>query len=111
MYSTLGNTLLHARSVLSDVYEYLMNVYTITHLIDLTFKGLTDLSRLRVKVGSGRTGFKAYVQTMHTFLSQYHIEVEDMVAEGDKVFCRTVVYGVHRGQFMGFAPTLKRIEW
>ena len=88
-----------------------MNVYTITHLIDLTFKGLTDLSRLRVKVGSGRTGFKAYVQTMHTFLSQYHIEVEDMVAEGDKVFCRTVVCGVHRGQFMGFAPTLKRIEW
>ena len=51
------------------------------------------------------------MQTMHSFLSNYHIEVEDMVAEGDKVFCRTVVCGIHRGQFMGFAPTLKRIEW
>lgn len=68
---------------------------------DITFAGLTDLSRLqRVKVGSGREGFAAYVKTMHSFLSNYNIEVEDMVAEGNKVFCRTVVCGIHRGQFM-----------
>eukprot|EP00563_Minutocellus_polymorphus_P021521 CAMPEP_0197733930 /NCGR_PEP_ID=MMETSP1434-20131217/44159_1 /TAXON_ID=265543 /ORGANISM="Minutocellus polymorphus, Strain CCMP3303" /LENGTH=166 /DNA_ID=CAMNT_0043321329 /DNA_START=57 /DNA_END=557 /DNA_ORIENTATION=+ len=68
---------------------------------DITFRGLTDLSRLqRVKVGSGREGFAAYVKTMHSFLSNYNIEVEDMVAEGNKVFCRTVVCGVHRGQFI-----------
>lgn len=104
------------KDVVRSYYEKLWNDQNfdlVSEIIseDLTFKGLTDLSRLRVKVGSGRTGFKAYVQTMHSFLSNYHIEVEDMVAEGDKVFCRTVVCGVHRGQFMGFAPTLKRIEW
>ena len=68
---------------------------------DITFAGLTDLSRLqRVKVGEGREGFAAYVKTMHSFLSNYNIEVEDMVAEGNKVFCRTIVCGIHRGQFM-----------
>ena len=53
---------------------------------DITFAGLTDLSRLQ-RVKSGREGFAAYVKTMHSFLSNYNIEVEDMVAEGNKDDC------------------------
>lgn len=102
-----------ARYVYMDLYPLadLMVISRDLSSLDLAFKGLTDLSRLRVKVGAGRSGFAEYVKIMHSFLSNYHIEVEDIVAEKNKVFCRTVVSGIHRGQFMGYAPTLKQISW
>ena len=40
-----------------------------------------------------------------------HYTIEDMVAEGDKVVIRVTVSGTHRGEFMGVAPTNKRVSW
>ena len=38
------------------------------------------------------------------------ITVEDVMAEGDRVACRVVMRGTHRGEFQGIAPTGKRVE-
>ncbi|UCH32117.1 MAG: ester cyclase [Candidatus Bathyarchaeota archaeon] len=35
--------------------------------------------------------------------------IEDILAEGDKVWIRTTVTGTHTGQFRGLAPTGKKI--
>ena len=35
--------------------------------------------------------------------------IEDMIAEGDRVFVRAVMAGTHKGEFLGVAPTGKRI--
>src|SRR5690606_10596320 len=40
-----------------------------------------------------------------------HIEVEDMVAEGDKVTARCRVRGTHRGDALGIAATNKEIDF
>ena len=37
--------------------------------------------------------------------------IEDMIAEGDKVMVRLAVSGTQRGEFMGIAPTNKRVSW
>jgi predicted ester cyclase len=37
--------------------------------------------------------------------------IEDMVAEGDKVAYRVTIRGTHRGEFMGIAPTGKKVEF
>jgi steroid delta-isomerase-like uncharacterized protein len=39
----------------------------------------------------------------------FHIEIEDLIAEGDKVVSRVISRGTHKGEFMGIAPTGK--EW
>jgi predicted ester cyclase len=36
--------------------------------------------------------------------------IEDMVAEGDKVFIRVTLRGTHQGEFMGIAPTGNKIN-
>jgi steroid delta-isomerase-like uncharacterized protein len=40
-----------------------------------------------------------------------HVEVKDMIAEGDKVVSRNTVSGTHQGEYMGVAPTGKAITW
>ena len=35
----------------------------------------------------------------------HHLEITDMIAEGDKVWCRLASRGIHTGQWMGIAAT------
>lgn len=39
------------------------------------------------------------------------LDVEDVIGEDDKVVARIVVTGTHRGEYMGLAPTGKRIAY
>lgn len=38
------------------------------------------------------------------------VTVEDMITEGDRVAARVTMRGTHLGEFMGLAPTGKRVE-
>lgn len=40
-----------------------------------------------------------------------HVEVDDVIAEGDKVVSRNTVTGTHEGEYMGVAPTGRTITW
>ncbi len=39
----------------------------------------------------------------------WHETIEDMIAEGDKVWVRISYKGTHKGEFLGLPPTGKRI--
>jgi steroid delta-isomerase-like uncharacterized protein len=54
---------------------------------------------------------KRAVQLLHTAFPDYHVTVEDMIAEGDKVMARLTVEGTHRGDFFGIPPTGKHVTW
>jgi predicted ester cyclase len=44
-------------------------------------------------------------------LPDVRLEVDDWVTEGEKVVARCRVSGTHRGEFLGYAPSGRRIEW
>jgi C-1 hydroxylase len=46
---------------------------------------------------------------LHAF-PDWHESIEDIVAEGDKVWVSLTYSGTHTGEFMGLAPTGNRIE-
>ena len=54
---------------------------------------------------------KRAVQLLHTAFPDYHVTVEDMIAEGDKVMARLTVQGTQRGDFFGIPPTGKHVIW
>jgi steroid delta-isomerase-like uncharacterized protein len=58
----------------------------------------------------GLEGVKQAVQFLHTVFSEIALELNEMVAEGDKVVVRWTVHGRHVGTFMGIAPTGKLVE-
>jgi steroid delta-isomerase-like uncharacterized protein len=57
----------------------------------------------------GREGFKQVVQTFIDAFPDFHVVVEEMVAEGDAVASRGTMSGTHRGDFMGIAATGRQI--
>jgi C-1 hydroxylase len=52
---------------------------------------------------------KLFAMGLHAF-PDWHETVEDIIAEGDKVWVFLTYSGTHKGEFMGLAPTGNRVE-
>src|SRR5918994_2093379 len=58
----------------------------------------------------GPEDVKRFHREFHSAFSDFHINIEDQIAEGDKVVSRYAIRGIHQGEFRGLAPTGKEIE-
>ena len=58
----------------------------------------------------GPEGFKQNVAAARSAFPDWHLEIVDQVAEGDKVVTRYVATGTHQGELAGIPPTGKRVE-
>jgi C-1 hydroxylase len=56
-----------------------------------------------------REGLKQLFNIGLTAFPDWHETIEDIVAEGDKVWVRITYTGTHKGEFMGLPPTSKKI--
>ena len=68
----------------------------------------------RGSVGVGATGRQEvcdYVRMVTTALSGYRCEVETLIVEGDRAAARVRFSGLHVGEFLGFPPTGRQVEW
>ncbi len=54
-------------------------------------------------------GFKKYESMWAKGFPDMHLTIEDITAEGDKVWIRLKVTASHTGEFRGLAPTGKRV--
>ena len=55
--------------------------------------------------------YKRYYTRLFGGFPDWHETLKDIIAEGDKVWHRFEVTGTHQGEFMGVAPTGKRVTW
>ena len=62
-------------------------------------------------IPSGLEGVKQLFTLLHTAFPDLQIEIEDLIAEGDKVVGRVTARGTHQGEFMGIAPTGKPVSF
>ena len=54
-------------------------------------------------------GLKQLMNMAFKAFPDFHETIEDIVAEGDKVWARITFTGTHTGEFMGMAPTGRKI--
>ena len=59
----------------------------------------------------GSAGVKQAVQFLHSVLSCITAELQEIVAEADKVVIRWTIRGQQTGNFMGIPPTGKALEF
>ena len=58
----------------------------------------------------GLEGFKQSFSMLRRAFPDLRMDVQDMIAEGDKVVAHVSVHGTHQGEFMGMPPTGNQIE-
>src|ERR671916_1972422 len=58
----------------------------------------------------GPEDVKRFQGEFFSAFSDFHISIEDQIAEGDKVVSHYTIRGTHQGDFRGMAPTGKEIE-
>jgi steroid delta-isomerase-like uncharacterized protein len=60
---------------------------------------------------TGAQVLKEVFGTLYRAFPDLHVEVEDVIAEGDKVVGRNTVTGTHQGDYLGIQPTGKSIKY
>ena len=91
-------------------YEDIWNRYdksVIPVLLDSGFSFRGSFGQLH----HGHAGFAEYVDFVHTALGNYRCDIQEIIAEGSKAFARMLFSGIHRGEFLNYSPTFKRVEW
>ena len=58
----------------------------------------------------GPEGVKVIATLWRTAFPDFHMTIEDLIAENDKVVARFTETGTHQGEFMGIAPTGRRMS-
>lgn len=72
---------------------------------DFTFRGSLGQEK------RGHAGFAEYVDMVHQALGDYRCVIEELVSESSKVFAKMRFTGIHKGEFLGYPPTQKRVSW
>ena len=57
----------------------------------------------------GPEGLKQLMNMAFKAFPDFHETIEDIIAEGDKVWVRITFTGTHTGEWMGIAPTGKKV--
>ena len=57
-----------------------------------------------------REEFKGSIRWLRQTMSGFNLTIEDIVADGDKVWARMTGRGTHTGEMMGRPPTGRQIE-
>jgi predicted ester cyclase len=53
----------------------------------------------------------AIPSVLHAALGDYRCVIDELVEESNKVFARMTFTGVHRGEFLGYPPSDRRVSW
>jgi steroid delta-isomerase-like uncharacterized protein len=59
---------------------------------------------------SGLEGRKMFGSALLSAFPDLNVQVEDLVADGDRVVTRYLVHGTHHGELMGIPPTGKPVS-
>jgi len=60
--------------------------------------------------GAGREAFRAQWRKWHAAFPDLHFQIDDLVAEGNKVVTRWTLTGTHQGDFMGIPATGRAVR-
>ena len=60
---------------------------------------------------AGIEGTIEFAREFRRSFPDLHVDIEDMVAEGDRVAVRSSIHGTHQGEFRGIPPTGSRVSW
>ena len=97
------------KSLITRYYERMWNQWDFALVPALLAPNLQFRGSLGVSV-QGVEGFAGYMQQVRAAFPDFHNQIEELIAEQDKVVARLTYRGTHRGDLFGIAPTGRQIR-
>jgi steroid delta-isomerase-like uncharacterized protein len=100
------------KEVVRRFFTEVLNAGNLDHAKTLVTADYVEHQRLP-GAAEGRQGIeiaRAFLSMMRGAFPDYRFDIEDLIAEGDKVVARLTVSGTHLGEMMGLAPTGKHVR-
>jgi steroid delta-isomerase-like uncharacterized protein len=92
-----------------EFYEEVVNAGAIDRMDEFLTEDFVDHEDFP-GISPDREGAKQFFSMMRSAFPDFRMEIDDLLAQGDKVAVRFRMTGTHEGEFMGIAPTHKRID-
>jgi predicted ester cyclase len=98
------------KQIVRTFYDEVWNRGDKARIYDIFHQGFSFRGSLG-PVLKGREAFGGYVDRVRKSLENYRCDILSLVEEGDHVVARMRFSGRHTGDFLGYAPTGKKVEW
>lgn len=98
------------KAVIRRLFDEVSNAKNLEVLDEIIAEDSVDHGSFPGMPDTGPESYRAVYAASHAAFSDFHMEVHDMIAEGDNVAVRATVNGTHDGDFMGIPPTGKTIS-
>jgi steroid delta-isomerase-like uncharacterized protein len=97
------------KALIRRMYEEVHNQGNLDVLDEITATNFVD-HNLAPGLQPGVDGVKQLFTMFHNAFPDFHVTIEDMIGEGDKVVSRLTMGGTHKDEFMGIPPTGKEVS-
>src|SRR5262245_14580084 len=99
------------KAVVRRLFDEVWNTGSLDRIDELYAASFVADYRPYAPLRHGHDAIKGMVQRAHAAFSDFHEELEEMVAEGDKVVVRFTITGTQRGQWGPLPPTGKPVRF
>ena len=91
-------------------YEEVMNAGNVDLVDELCSEDFVEHEETFPGVSQNRDGVKDFVRMMRTAFPDLKLTPESVLADDERVMVRFHMTGTHDGEFMGMAPTGRRVD-
>ena len=98
------------KAVFRQIVEEIFNQGNISLFDELVAPDFIEHEELPPGIPVGREGAKVLFTQLRSAFPDFNAEIEDLIAEGDRVVVRMKWTGTHEGEFMGIPPTGRSIS-
>ena len=95
------------KELVRQMVEEIFNQGNFDRVDELIVADFVDHEELPPGIPEGREGFRVLTAQFREAFPDFHVVVEDLIAEGDRVALRTTWTGTQQGEFMGIPASGK----
>lgn len=98
------------KATMLRLYEDVMNKGDMGAIDEILADDFVEHEELPPGMPTGKEAPRALTSMMRGAFPDFHVTVEEMLQDGDKVITRARFSGTHKGEFMGMPPTNNRFD-
>lgn len=98
------------KATMRRIYEEVFNQGNVDVIDELLADDFVEHQELPPGIPQGKGAPKAYTNMFRSAFPDFHMAVEEMLQDGNKVITRVRVSGTHKGEFMGIPPTDSKFD-